>query len=64
MGEILGFGGSMIELRRSKVHQFTEEQLVTMHEVADAYYTWKETEDGTKLKKRGKRLIRKKKYFN
>ena len=51
MGEILGFGGSMIELRRSKVHQFTEEQLVTMHEVADAYYTWKETEDGTKLKK-------------
>ena len=30
IGEILGFGSSMIELRRSKVYQFSEEQLVTM----------------------------------
>lgn len=41
IGEILSFGGSMIELRRSKVHQFSEDQLVTMHELADAYSTWK-----------------------
>ena len=28
MGEILGPGGSMIELRRSRVHQFSENNLV------------------------------------
>ena len=50
IGEILGFGGSMIELRRSKVYQFSEEQLVTMHELTDAYYTWKETGDSEKLR--------------
>ena len=33
MGELLGPGGSMIELRRSRVHQFDEENLVTMHEL-------------------------------
>lgn len=49
IGEILSFGGSMIELRRSKVHQFSEDQLVTMHELADAYSTWKESGDGSKL---------------
>ena len=51
IGEILSFGGSMIELRRSKVHQFSEDQLVTMHELADAYSTWKESGDGSKLNK-------------
>ena len=50
IGEILGFGSSMIELRRSKVYQFSEEQLVTMHELTDAYYTWKETADSEKLR--------------
>ena len=50
IGEILGFGGSMIELRRSKVYQFSEEQLVTMHELTDAYYAWKETGDSDKLR--------------
>ena len=50
IGEILGFGSSMIELRRSKVYQFSEEQLVTMHELTDAYYTWKENNDSEKLR--------------
>ena len=45
MGEILGPGGSMIELRRSRVHQFSEDNLVTMHQLADAYATWKENGD-------------------
>ena len=49
IGEILSFGGSMIELRRSKVHQFSEDQLVTMHELSDAYSTWTESGDGSKL---------------
>ena len=51
MGELLGPGGSMIELRRSRVHQFNEENLVTMHELADAYATWKENKDDSKLLK-------------
>ena len=51
MGEILGPGGSMIELRRSKVHQFAEDNLVTMHELADAFATWKENGDSSKLTK-------------
>ena len=49
MGELLGPGGSMIELRRSRVHQFSEDNLITMHELADAYATWKENNDDTKL---------------
>ena len=49
MGEILGPGGSMIELRRSRVHQFSEDNLVTMHQLADAFATWKETGDTSKL---------------
>ena len=49
MGEILGSGGSMIELRRSRVHQFSEDNLVTMHQLADAFATWKETGNSNKL---------------
>ena len=49
MGEILGSGGSMIELRRSKVHQFSEDSLVTMHQLADAFARWKESVDNSKL---------------
>jgi len=49
MGEILGSGGSMIELRRSKVHQFSEDSLVTMHQLADAFARWKESGDNSKL---------------
>ena len=51
MGELLGPGGSMIELRRSRVHQFNESNLVTMHQLADAYATWKENKDDSKLLK-------------
>ncbi len=50
MGEILGPGASMIELRRSRVHQFNEaSNLVTMHELANAYAIWKEKNDDSKL---------------
>ena len=49
MGEILGPGGSMIELRRSRVHQFSEDNLVTMHQLADAFATRKETGNSSKL---------------
>jgi H/ACA ribonucleoprotein complex subunit 4 len=51
IGEILGPGATMIELRRSRVHQFDENKnkLVTLHELADAYAEWKEKGDSTKL---------------
>ena len=43
VGEVLGDGGTMIELRRTRVGQFDENYpLVTLHEVADAFATWKE----------------------
>lgn len=50
MGEILGPGASMIELRRTRVDQFYETTgLVTMHELADAYAVWEEKKDDSKL---------------
>jgi H/ACA ribonucleoprotein complex subunit 4 len=53
IGEILGPGATMIELRRSRVHQFDEDKkkLVTLHELADAYAVWKEKNDDSKLYK-------------
>jgi H/ACA ribonucleoprotein complex subunit 4 len=52
IGEILGPGATMIELRRTRVHQFEEDpKLVTMHELADAYAIWIEKKDNSKLLK-------------
>lgn len=44
IGEILGIGATMIELRRNRVHQFHENNstLITLHELATSYNTWKE----------------------
>jgi H/ACA ribonucleoprotein complex subunit 4 len=51
IGEILGPGASMIELRRSRVDQFNESNLVTMHELVDAFAVWEEKKDDSKLLK-------------
>lgn len=52
MGEILGPGATMIELRRTRVSQFNEESnLVKMHDLVDAYALWKEKNDDSKLRK-------------
>jgi H/ACA ribonucleoprotein complex subunit 4 len=52
IGEVLGPGGTMIELRRSRVDQFHERDgLVTLHELADAFAVWEEKKDDTKLMK-------------
>ena len=46
MGEVLGPGATMIELRRSRVHQFHESRgLTTLHQLSDAHATWKESGD-------------------
>lgn len=50
IGEVLGPGATMIELRRTRVHQFDESHhLVTMHELANAYVNWEEKNDNSKL---------------
>ncbi|MFQ5782273.1 MAG: RNA-guided pseudouridylation complex pseudouridine synthase subunit Cbf5 [Nitrosopumilus sp.] len=52
IGEILGPGATMIELRRTRVDQFREtDGLVTLHELAGAFVLWKEKKDDSKLKK-------------
>ena len=52
IGEILGPGGTMIELRRTRVDQFHEtDDLVTLHELADAFAIWEEKKDDSKLMK-------------
>jgi len=49
IGEILGQGATMIELRRTRVHQFNDKNLVTMHDLADAFAIWEENKDDSKL---------------
>jgi H/ACA ribonucleoprotein complex subunit 4 len=51
MGEILGPGATMIELRRTRVGQFNEDSnLVKMHDLLDAFALWKEKNDDSKLR--------------
>ena len=50
IGEVLGPGATMIELRRTRVDQFYESDgLVTLHELANAFTLWEEKKDSTKL---------------
>jgi H/ACA ribonucleoprotein complex subunit 4 len=52
IGEFLGPGATMIELRRTRVNQFLESDgLVTLHELANAFSLWEEKRDESKLKK-------------
>ena len=52
IGEILGPGATMIELRRTRVDQFHESDgLITLHELANAFSLWEEKKDESKLKK-------------
>jgi len=51
IGEFLGPGATMIELRRTKVGQFQESDgLVTLHELANAFSLWEEKKDESKLR--------------
>ncbi len=50
MGEVLGPGATMVELRRTRVGHFGEDDgLVTLHRLADAFAVWKETGDSSAL---------------
>lgn len=49
IGEVLGSGATMVELRRTKVGHFAEDRLVTLHELADAYAVREESGDDSLL---------------
>jgi H/ACA ribonucleoprotein complex subunit 4 len=51
IGEILGVGANMRELRRVAVSCFAEDETVTLQDVADAYYIWRKYGDDTYLRK-------------
>jgi H/ACA ribonucleoprotein complex subunit 4 len=52
IGLALGTGANMEELRRSKAGPFREDEtLVTLHQLKDAYVSWKETGDESDLRR-------------
>ena len=50
IGEVLGVGGKMAELRRTRAGGFTENDCVTMHDLSDALWLWKERGDESALR--------------
>ncbi|MEW6010449.1 MAG: RNA-guided pseudouridylation complex pseudouridine synthase subunit Cbf5 [Euryarchaeota archaeon] len=52
IGEALGIGAHMAELRRTKAGPFVEDEtLTTLHDLNDAYHYWKEDNDESFLRK-------------
>jgi H/ACA ribonucleoprotein complex subunit 4 len=52
IGEVLGSGAHMQELRRTRVGPFTEdESLVTLHDISYLFSQWQETKDESLLRK-------------
>jgi H/ACA ribonucleoprotein complex subunit 4 len=51
IGMALGCGGHMQELRRTKAGPFTEETLITLQDLKDAYVFWQEDGDETELRR-------------
>lgn len=50
IGDALGIGAHLLELRRTKTANFTEKDAVTLHDLKDAFVFWKENGDETHLK--------------
>jgi len=51
IGEVLGVGATMVELRRTKVCHLDEDRgLIRLHEFAEAVHKWKETGNETDLR--------------
>ena len=52
VGEVLGVGASMIELRRTRVCDFNDESnFVRLHDLVDAFQIYKETKNEEKLRR-------------
>jgi len=45
VGDVLGVGAHMQELRRTRTARFTEKDAITMHDLKDAHVFWKEDGD-------------------
>jgi H/ACA ribonucleoprotein complex subunit 4 len=50
IGKQLRSGAHMVELRRTRVGGFHEDELVNLHDLKDAYMFWKEDDDETEIK--------------
>lgn len=50
VGEALGVGAHMAELRRTRSGPFTEDDLITLQDLTDAYHIWKEDGDESDLR--------------
>ncbi|UCE36170.1 MAG: RNA-guided pseudouridylation complex pseudouridine synthase subunit Cbf5 [Thermoplasmata archaeon] len=50
IGDALGIGAHMEELRRTKIGSFTEDDAVTLHNLKDAFVFWKEDRSEDKLR--------------
>ncbi len=51
VGEVLGVGANMRELRRVAVSCYSEDEAVTLQDLADAYYIWRRYGDDTYLRR-------------
>lgn len=51
VGEVLGIGANMRELRRVRVGCFGEDEAVTLHDLADALYLWRRYGDDSLLRR-------------
>jgi H/ACA ribonucleoprotein complex subunit 4 len=51
VGEVLGCGAKMRELRRMEAGGVGEEKAVSLQELSDAFWLWKEKNDGKELRK-------------
>jgi H/ACA ribonucleoprotein complex subunit 4 len=51
IGEALGVGGHMEDLRRIKTGNFHENRTFTLHDVKDAYTYWKENDDEKEIRR-------------
>ncbi len=51
IGDALGIGAHMLELRRTKIAKFTEDDAVTLHDLKDAFVYWKENGEEENLRK-------------
>jgi H/ACA ribonucleoprotein complex subunit 4 len=51
IGDALGCGAHMVELRRTRIALFSEDDAVTLHDLKDAYVFWKEDKNEKELRK-------------
>lgn len=50
IGEALGTGAHMAELRRTRSGPFTEDDLITLQDLTDAYHFWRDDDDESLLR--------------